>query len=907
MAYISRSLNNAERNYGASERETLAIHWACQELRVYLGDEFIVRTDHQPLQWVLQNARGKQKNKRLERWAAELQEYRFTIRYKPGKQLLGPDGLSRLPSREDAKDAIQKQHKALASGAGAPLLRAFAQKAKESLRELERIAHEGKAEQPEVIRIGAITMQEYLGQKAAALKLPTQEELLEAQRGDEHCAAMMRAVELDIAPGDLSGKHLTSFVREVGRHFVHPKTGVLHRTVTPSGQNLEAGARIVLPANLTKQIIIAFHDTQVAGHMGPEKTRRRIESRFYWKSLRADVDNHCAKCGTCTFVKKFKQEKAGLLNPYLAQYPFDTVHIDIINGLPVTKEGHKAILVMIDKFSKWPELVALKDTESLTVWRAVRDTLITRYGIPHRLVSDNGSQFLSDIVTRLSATLGIQQINTTPYHPLSTAQAERLNWSIVVGLKPLCPSIGTSWADNLQWVAFAYRTAVHKATGITPYSTLFGREAQFPADVIYQRPLTEAKTDPSGYRKRIAAILDRAWKYAAITNAEAAVAYKKYFDKGQKDREYTVGQLVLLYREPKTVGEKKRKLALRWSGPWRIVRKTSAESYTIEYANPLVEGGRKTETAAHTTLLIPYPEQPELMLADPVEDLVAAEAQKAEQAEKADEPLPVPDEPQAVPVVPEAAEVGHEDVLLDPVVTGPVDDQRAVGGSLEALSESLVARAALPVEEPQVPRTAPDRQSVVDSSATSVEEAANPRVSLSAARTEPASEDDANMRALTETHTKPKEVRGSLQRPQKRRSEAQPADVRLLRAAVEPREEGSKRKKPKDARPRKAEPKWKTERERRPGRRNRPIKEQELAPSARAGQQERESIEHTDRVEMSLDDKGRVLVRVGHDWMPAKDWVGQDAARMTLLEEHLGKSDGPRRSSKRSRMPLRED
>ena len=95
VAYVSRSLIHAERQYSVIERECLAVLYAVKQFRHYqLGRAFVLHTDHQPLQWLsAQKMEG-----RLCRWALALQEFDFTIKYRRGSSNANADALSRVPT-----------------------------------------------------------------------------------------------------------------------------------------------------------------------------------------------------------------------------------------------------------------------------------------------------------------------------------------------------------------------------------------------------------------------------------------------------------------------------------------------------------------------------------------------------------------------------------------------------------------------------------------------------------------------------------------------------------------------------------------------------------------------------------------------------------------------------------------
>ena len=95
IAYASKSLNHAERNYSATEGECLAIVWACKYFRQYLyGKPFVLQTDHSALKWLMET---RDLTGRLARWSLKLQEYTFEVRYRPGASNANADALSRLP------------------------------------------------------------------------------------------------------------------------------------------------------------------------------------------------------------------------------------------------------------------------------------------------------------------------------------------------------------------------------------------------------------------------------------------------------------------------------------------------------------------------------------------------------------------------------------------------------------------------------------------------------------------------------------------------------------------------------------------------------------------------------------------------------------------------------------------
>ena len=93
ITYISRKLLSNERHYLTVEKEALAIKWSLDKLRYYLlGREFTLVTDHAPLKWM---AGAKDTNARVTRWFLALQDFRFTVDHRPGREHANADALSR--------------------------------------------------------------------------------------------------------------------------------------------------------------------------------------------------------------------------------------------------------------------------------------------------------------------------------------------------------------------------------------------------------------------------------------------------------------------------------------------------------------------------------------------------------------------------------------------------------------------------------------------------------------------------------------------------------------------------------------------------------------------------------------------------------------------------------------------
>ena len=109
----------------------------------------------------------------------------------------------------------------------------------------------------------------------------------------------------------------------------------------------------------------------------------------------------------------------------------DVVAIDILSGLPTSSDGSKYILVITDYFTKWAEAYALPDNEASTCMTYLYNNFFAPFGLPRQLHSDQGKNFESKLFSELCKLTGIDKTRTTPFHPRSDGQTERMNRTLL--------------------------------------------------------------------------------------------------------------------------------------------------------------------------------------------------------------------------------------------------------------------------------------------------------------------------------------------------------------------------------------------------------------------------------------------------------------------------------------------
>ena len=139
---------------------------------------------------------------------------------------------------------------------------------------------------------------------------------------------------------------------------------------------------------------------------------------------------------------------------------------------------------MVDKFTKWIKAKPVKTAESGPVIDFISG-VVHRYGVPHNIITDNGSNFIADEVKTWCGKMAIKLDYACIYHPQTNGQVERANGLIMSGIKPrLVRSLtesDTHWVEELASVLWGLRTTSNRITGYTPFLWYMARKQYYPA------------------------------------------------------------------------------------------------------------------------------------------------------------------------------------------------------------------------------------------------------------------------------------------------------------------------------------------------------------------------------------------------------------------------------------------
>jgi len=202
-------------------------------------------------------------------------------------------------------------------------------------------------------------------------------------------------------------------------------TGLLVREVV----DLRKGQleQTMVPESLRKSTLRMHHEGY--GHMGASRMLETIRLRYFWSNMDKDINDHTGKCLDCKLRKTYQRRPEVPLMKYDdTARPLDRVHIDLTGPLPTTKGlKHRYIMVIKDYLTKYVWFIPLKTKTAQEVAEAFVGEFVCQAGVPGRLVSDRGNEFVNQLLMNISRVMGINRVSTTPYNPRADGFVENHN------------------------------------------------------------------------------------------------------------------------------------------------------------------------------------------------------------------------------------------------------------------------------------------------------------------------------------------------------------------------------------------------------------------------------------------------------------------------------------------------
>ena len=312
-------------------------------------------------------------------------------------------------------------------------------------------------------------------------------------------------------------------------------------------------------------------ELHTATHLGGQALWKLFSDRYSHKAGRRICIEVAQSCPQCQRGSDYghRQKTTGTI---ASKGPWDTLSVDIVGPLPADRQ-HEFIIVFVDCFSRYTVLVPASNHTADTVSVALLRHVVPYFGTPRRLLSDRGREFVGDVWGKLTHSLGIQRISTSPYHPEGNSINERshrtMNNMLRARLLRDLPS--RKWVVEIHGIMLALNAMVHEPHGFSASMIATGREPSLPPDLEGDACASPSTEDPVAYVDMVRQRL--ALTHQQMTPPPAPVASNPYHE----------DDLIFVMTTPP---ERTSKLTPRWKGPFLVKRVPNA--YQITYEDDMV-------------------------------------------------------------------------------------------------------------------------------------------------------------------------------------------------------------------------------------------------------------------------------------------------------------------------------
>ena len=398
------------------------------------------------------------------------------------------------------------------------------------------------------------------------------------------------------------------------------------------GMRVERGilmrkAQIVVPSSMRRAVFEREHSLH---HAGVDKTYQSIRERYCWVGMYTYVQTMCTACDVCQRNKRSHAPKETLQEYDTGDTtPRTTIAMDVAT-LPWSEDGYRYFLVIVDLFSRYVELVPLKDQMAETVCAAVRSEWIHRHGPPLRIITDQAHNMDGQLMNQLCQSLGIEKRRSSPYHPEGDGLAERTIQSIKQLIRCKLQERRmekTSWPSVLSEIRSIYNSLPNTSTRFQPNELMFGVKLRAPTGVGLERAddVTELSVRPKAHVQETQHCQSQLHDVAMQNLARANASSKQSYDRGKKDSDVRPGDYVFLHKEVRQSS-----LDPLYDGPFLVLKR--------EDANVLLKLGSRdkvvhlnrckkyvSDLTCHDRVLVPAgphvePEEADDVLPDPASD-----------------------------------------------------------------------------------------------------------------------------------------------------------------------------------------------------------------------------------------------------------------------------------------------
>lgn len=432
IAFASRTLTPAERNYAIIEREALAIAFAVERWKVFLwGHTFTIATDHRPLVSIFNSRDTLQVNQRISRFVQRLLPYQYCVYYKAGPENVIADFFSRvLPTNSVIEDASPD-----------------------------------------------LDNSSFLVNSILSDTSLSRTDLQNATKTDP---------EMKIIQKWLAGSAISDEEKRIVSHF----QSVKHELCFVANVLLRGTERIVPPRHLRNTLIQLSHEA----HQGQTRTFSQLQLHYWWPRMFKEVQDYVSTCSQCN--ESAKTTKFVTVDPVkidVPEQPWTKIGIDLIGPMYDLSTRNRYAITLMDYTSKFPYMRFLSQIDSRAIIDFLISVFAVE-GYPDTVVSDNGPQFISKEFTDFLHQNSIQHLRTPVYHARANGLIER--WNRTIKYQIDIAKRSHDFYKYISNFLAAFRSTPHNETKVTPSFLLHGRQMRWSHNIPASDPSVPLSYSP---------------------------------------------------------------------------------------------------------------------------------------------------------------------------------------------------------------------------------------------------------------------------------------------------------------------------------------------------------------------------------------------------------------------------
>ena len=555
IAFFSHKYAPTEKNYTTTEQELLGIVLACKAWRCYIeGADTTFVSDHNPLTY-LQTQPNL--SRRQARWMELLAMFSYRWQYKPGR-LNVADPVSRNPA---------------------------------------------------LAVLGIMSILAVITRRQTRQALEQAQEYADYEEQHSHHPLPTSAAEVNpIIPAIIKAYGEDDWYR------LEKNTASLTRTLEGLWRK---GDRVAIPDadGIRERILEAMHDAPLSGHPGVERTTELISRFYWWPKMKEQILEYVRTCDECQMNKASRRKAHGLLQPLpIPEKRWSSVSMDLITSLPLTTDGHDAIIVFVDRLTKMAHFAAT--TTNVTAPELADifvNTVIKLHGVPKSLISDRDSKFTSSFWARICDRLGMVQGMSSAFHPQTDGQTERMNSVLEDMIRHYTSDRQDNWDKLLACAEFAVNNSYNKSIKSTPFYLNYGDHPDTPLTV-------NISTSGVPGADQFAESLQHTVQQAKRDISAAQQRQAHYANKTRQEIVFTQGQKVLLntknitFTKTGRVGSKK--FMPKYIGPFLVDKMVGKAAVKLQ-----LPATYRIHNVFHVSLIKPYNESGNIHPAHPIEEV----------------------------------------------------------------------------------------------------------------------------------------------------------------------------------------------------------------------------------------------------------------------------------------------